>query len=345
MGLKPKIKKGNEMRKKYCNRGSIVDVDCVYEDGKFFMRLPPSLSNLVTLRFTAPADYSAGDVMVVKGREFPVRTPGMTAASSDIFKAGAVIHCDIDMDRGLAFFWQGGVQNVVQNTAGNRVTYDAAGNGFPTRASLTGAIAVYHAGQAYIPAARDYAVVIADEDALAPFTNGQTLMEYDGVQWDFAYGINDRPFTAAEWAAIDSGITQELVQKIGQGGGAGGIIPDWDNEQLLASTGNNSVFPSQLNTPGSWVTVPGDGFVWVYGRKTVSAWTLILQVENASGDIHTFGIESRNTVHFATIGSIPVYSGQRVRIFNSNAGAWDSNDNEHYVLGIHFVPWKTVPTP
>ena len=86
-----------------------MDAECCYDSGKFFMgRLPSCLPGLFTVRFTAPADYSAGDVVVVKGKELPVRTPGMTAAISDIFKAGAVIHCDIDLDRELAFFWQSG---------------------------------------------------------------------------------------------------------------------------------------------------------------------------------------------------------------------------------------------
>lgn len=98
------------MSKDCCDKaGAIIDAECCYDEGKFFMRLSQGcLPGLFTLRFTAPADYTAGDVVVVKGKELPVRTPGMTAATTDIFKAGAVIHCDIDLDRELAFFWQGG---------------------------------------------------------------------------------------------------------------------------------------------------------------------------------------------------------------------------------------------
>lgn len=85
----------------------IIDTDCVAESGKFVMQLlPGTLPALFTIRFTAPADYVTGDVIVVRGKELPVRTPGMTAATSDIFRAGAVIQCDIDMERELAFFWQ-----------------------------------------------------------------------------------------------------------------------------------------------------------------------------------------------------------------------------------------------
>lgn len=91
-----------------CVKGSIVDVNCTHEEGRFvFCSLPGCLPSLFTARFIAPADYTAGDVVMVKGKELPVRTPGMSAATSDIFKAGAIIHCDIDLDRELAFFWLG----------------------------------------------------------------------------------------------------------------------------------------------------------------------------------------------------------------------------------------------
>lgn len=87
-----------------CNKGKIVDVNCTYKTGKFVLGVfPGSLPSLFTARFIAPADYAAGDVIVVRGKEMPVRTPGMAAAPSDIFKTGAVIHCDIDMDRELTF--------------------------------------------------------------------------------------------------------------------------------------------------------------------------------------------------------------------------------------------------
>lgn len=86
----------------------ILDADCLYENGKFILTsLPRNLPSLCTVRFTAPADYAQGDVVVVKGKELPVRTPGMVNASTGLYKAGAVMHCDIDMDREIAFFWQG----------------------------------------------------------------------------------------------------------------------------------------------------------------------------------------------------------------------------------------------
>ncbi len=98
----------------------------------------------------------------------------------------------------------------------NRVTSNAAGDGFPTRNALLTAVIFYHGGVPYTPTQHDYALIEADEGAPSPYTGGQTRMEFDGTQWNYAYGINDRPFTAAETAAIESGITAGLVGNISE---------------------------------------------------------------------------------------------------------------------------------
>lgn len=90
-----------------CNR-SIIDVDCINEDGKFILGIPAGcLPGVFTVRFRAPADYVTGNVVVFKDMELPVRTPGMEAAASGIFKSGGIVHCDIDLVRKIAFIGQG----------------------------------------------------------------------------------------------------------------------------------------------------------------------------------------------------------------------------------------------
>ncbi len=87
----------------------IIDVDCEYAVGKFkFRKLPSCLPELFTVRFKAPADFTEGDTIIVKEFEMPVTTPGMTTAPTGLFANGAIIHCDIDMDRKLAFIIQSG---------------------------------------------------------------------------------------------------------------------------------------------------------------------------------------------------------------------------------------------
>ena len=48
--------------------------------------------------------------------------------------------------------------------------------------------------------------------------NGNTIYKkyhYDGSEWLFEYDLNNSSFTASQWAAINSAITSELVQKLG----------------------------------------------------------------------------------------------------------------------------------
>lgn len=79
------------------------------------------------------------------------------------------------------------------------------------------------------PTTNDYLVVMADEEQ-----NGGTwrykyvgLWFVDGKNgWQAEYQVNETPFTADQLAAINSGITSELVEEIGQGGGGGLEIGD-----------------------------------------------------------------------------------------------------------------------
>ncbi len=106
------------------------------------------------------------------------------------------------------------VNSTIQNMVANHVTATAAGEPFATRAALLAATTFYYRGIVYTPSNHDYTVITADEGAPSPFTNGQTRWEYDGTKWVYLYGVNERPFTAAQTAALDSGITSALVTKI-----------------------------------------------------------------------------------------------------------------------------------
>lgn len=64
----------------------------------------------------------------------------------------------------------------------------------------------------------DYAFVIDTDSAGNTEYN---RYKYDGSAWVYEYTLNNSSFTAEQWAAIQSGITEELVAKIGDTG----IIP------------------------------------------------------------------------------------------------------------------------
>ena len=52
----------------------------------------------------------------------------------------------------------------------------------------------------------------------------------DEQLWKFEYDLNNSSFTSAQWDAINSGITEELVSQIGQGGGSA-LVPSITQEQ------------------------------------------------------------------------------------------------------------------
>lgn len=64
----------------------------------------------------------------------------------------------------------------------------------------------------------DYAFVrTADEFGAISFNRYKYNSQSES--WEFEYTLNNSSFTAAQWDAINSGITEELVAQIGQGGG------------------------------------------------------------------------------------------------------------------------------
>ena len=103
------------------------------------------------------------------------------------------------------------VNSSIAQSNANRVTYDVSGSGFPSYYSLSNASTYYFGGKPYTPDSNDYAVVIKDEKN----NDAQSRYEYGGGKWSLAYVINNRPYTAAETEALESGITKSLVDDIG----------------------------------------------------------------------------------------------------------------------------------
>ena len=67
----------------------------------------------------------------------------------------------------------------------------------------------------------DYAFVISTD------SDGNTLYnryKYNGTSWVFEYALNNSSFTAAQWAAIQSGITASIVENL------------HDSDKLIRST-------------------------------------------------------------------------------------------------------------
>lgn len=75
----------------------------------------------------------------------------------------------------------------------------------------------------------------------------------DEQLWKFEYDLNNSSFTAAQWDAINSGITEELVSQIGQGGGSA-LVPSITQEQynnLTEAEKNNGQIREITDAPGN----------------------------------------------------------------------------------------------
>lgn len=117
------------------------------------------------------------------------------------------------------------VNSSINNMAAFYIESNAQGDAWPTRASLLNATTFYNAGKVRVPTTNDYATVLADESQPkgADGTYPTTRYSYQGGtypngQWGFQYVVNNTALTQAQVDAINSGITKELVEQIGEGG-------------------------------------------------------------------------------------------------------------------------------
>lgn len=119
------------------------------------------------------------------------------------------------------------VNSTAVTMVANRVVMNAANDPFPTNAALMSATTFYYQGIEYTPTKNDYTNVSNDEACPDPkFLGGQTRYRYDGTAWVYELGINEKPFTAAEQAALASGITAQTVARMEafMGGTFGGLV-------------------------------------------------------------------------------------------------------------------------
>lgn len=95
---------------------------------------------------------------------------------------------------------------------------------------------------------------------------GNTLYKrykYNGSEWIYEYTINNSGFTAEQWAAINSGITAELVALFKKTS----IEAAWPVGSIYISSNNTN--PAELFGFGTWEQIT-DKFIYAAGSKTVN---------------------------------------------------------------------------
>ena len=98
------------------------------------------------------------------------------------------------------------VNSSINNLAAYYITKNAARDPFATKAELDNALEYYSGGVVRQPTTNDYCIVIADESHKDAVTgvSPTTRYRYNNGGWEFQYVVNNSPFTAAQWAALNS---------------------------------------------------------------------------------------------------------------------------------------------
>lgn len=100
------------------------------------------------------------------------------------------------------------VNSSLNSIAAYFITKNANGDSFATKAELDSTTTFYSGGVERVPTRNDYCIVIKDET----HDNATTRYIYN-TNWEYQYTINETPLTAEQLAAINSGITSELVNE------------------------------------------------------------------------------------------------------------------------------------
>lgn len=138
------------------------------------------------------------------------------------------------------------VNSSINAFAAYYITKNAAGDPFATKAELNAATTFYSGGAVRTPTTNDYCIVLADETKQSETgVDPTTRYSYQGSQWEYQYTVNDTPLTAAQLAALNSGITSSLVTQITTNAG---------NITSLQSSKQDALSTAQLNAVNSGIT-------------------------------------------------------------------------------------------
>lgn len=98
------------------------------------------------------------------------------------------------------------VNSSINSIAAYFITKNAAGDSFVTKAELSATTIFYSGGSIRVPTRNDYCIILKDES----HDNATTRYIYNNG-WEFQYIVNETALTSEQLAALNSGITKDLV--------------------------------------------------------------------------------------------------------------------------------------
>lgn len=202
------------------------------------------------------------------------------------------------------------VNSSLNSIAAYFITKNAAGESFATKAELTSATTFYSGGEVRVPTRNDYCIVAKDED----HDNATTRYIYNN-SWEYQYTINETPLTAEQLAAINSGITADLVTEFG-------------NKQTALNQ-------TQMNAINSGITA---SLVDTFSKKQNALTTSQLAAVNSGitqSLVSTFNQKTTTKVNGAPVSEINFTSDPQTQIGNLNSLA--TTDKTSLVNAINEV--------
>lgn len=237
-------------------------------------------------------------------------------------------------------------EEAIDRVAAYYITYDAAGNPFPTYAALANATTVYSGGSVRTPTRNDYCVVLADET-------------HDNAEYRYIYAVAEGE-TTGRWQpqfpvegvmTVDQSVTKDSQNPVSGGGvwsaiwGALTALPgfssiyDWvvatfrNKTDLNVYDDNSRVWTiSNCTAPGLGNAINGryvysaseqkwlkDGVTDFYIYRSAGQWVLFVQLQ---GDLPVWTTDSAQGVS----GTISMTGGMTARYTIDVATSWETTD-------------------
>lgn len=223
------------------------------------------------------------------------------------------------------------VNSSINALAAFYITKNLVGDPFATKSELNNTVVFYSGGNIRIPTTNDYCIILADETKTDAITGEKptTRYSYQNNQWEFQYIVNNTALTAAQLAALNSGITSEKVSQI-----------ETNKSDISNLSANKQDIISDLATirskadtavqPGDLSTVATSGNYNDLDNRptipTVNDATLTIQKEGTTVGTFSSNASSNETINIEETD--PVFSASAAAGITSNdINNWDAKSD------------------
>lgn len=204
------------------------------------------------------------------------------------------------------------VADMINSVTAYYITKNAQGDPFATYSELENATIFYSGGEVRVPTRNDYCYVLSDEN----HDNATTRYSYQNGQWEYQITVNETALTTEQLAAINSGITADLVAKI--------------NTAVQKEVINN-LYKTIINSNGSIVTIQ---------KALVNAPSGTASESNIIGiDANAKAYMSSSEAHGVTAN--PQYTSSKIY---TDGGIIKYEVTNHNVLDVDTMTYSDVVT-